>query len=75
MRWFSSNRSQQARDIWILPETDAGSVLKKWDGHLATLLNQKEFWLISEPVPVFQNAASGLRSIREPPGKKQMPDK
>jgi hypothetical protein len=43
--------------IWLPNLVPASSVLKKWDRHLATLLNQDEIWLMAEPVPVFQHAA------------------
>ena len=41
-------------------------VLKKWDSHLATPLNQEEFWLMEEPVRVSQHAVRLSRSNRSP---------
>ena len=37
------------------------SVLKMWDRHLATPLNQEDCWLMAEPVPVFQHATNRKR--------------
>jgi hypothetical protein len=33
-------------------------VLKKWDRHLANTLESREFWLMAEPVPVFNMSGS-----------------